>query len=165
MISVPAAARKCVTAIVLIGFFSPLTAKDRLTQALENYRHETDPVHKARALAKLAQPQIDLARKQLDAGDDVASLNTLEQFRDEVQQSFTALKAAGIDAEKKPAGFKELQISLRRSLRSIDDLIFALPVDKRPFFRAVRSDLLKVQNELIDALFPRRLSRNGKNNP
>jgi hypothetical protein len=165
LISAPAPVRKCITAIVLVGFLSPLAAQDRLTKALDKYQGETDPVRKARALAKLAQPQIDFARKQLDAGDDVASLNTLEKYRDEVQETFAALKATGIDAERKPAGFKELQISIRRSLRSIDDLIFSLPVDKRPFFRAVRADLAKVQNELIDVLFPRRPSRNPKNNP
>ena len=163
MFSAPAPVRKWMTALVLIGFLSPLAAQERLTRALEQYQHETDPVRKARALAKLAQPQIDFARKQLDTGDDVASLSTLEQYRDEVQKTFAALKATGIDAERKPAGFKELQISLRRSLRSFDDLILTLPVDKRPFFRAVRADVAKVQNELIDVLFPRRPSRNPKN--
>src|SRR6267154_1162213 len=67
-----------------------------------------------------------------------------------------ALKSTGVDAEKKPAGFKELQISIRENVRRIDDLILSLPVDKRPFFREVRTDLVKTQNELIDALFPRR---------
>ena len=67
-----------------------------------------------------------------------------------------ASRAAVPDAEKKPAGFKELQISLRETVRHIDDLILTLPVDKRPFFREVRDDLVKTQNELIDALFPRR---------
>ena len=58
-----------------------------LAVALAQYQHETDPVRKARELAKLGDDQIDLARKQLKAGDDVASLHTLEQYRDEVQRN------------------------------------------------------------------------------
>jgi hypothetical protein len=65
------------------------------------------------------------------------------------------------DAERKPAGFKELQISLRETIRRIDDLILTLEVDKRPFFRAVRNDLFMDQNELIDKLFPRKPERSA----
>jgi DNA-binding response OmpR family regulator len=77
-------------------------------------------------------------------------------YRDEVHETVAALEAAVPDAEKKPSGFKELQISLRETIRRIDDLILTLPVDKRPFFREIRDDLVKIQNDLIDALFPRK---------
>jgi hypothetical protein len=112
-------------------------------------------VKKARELAKLGDEQIELSKKQLKAGDEVASLHTLEQYSDEVRETVAALSAMGVDAEKKPAGFKELQISLRETIRRIDDLIFTLNVDKRPFFREVRNDLFMNQNQLIDKLFPR----------
>jgi hypothetical protein len=154
--------RICTATIAALALFTPLAAQDRLAAELSRYEQETDPVRKARALTKLGDDQIDEARKQLKAGDDVASLHTLEQYRDEVQHMADALKATGIDAEKKPAGFKELQISLRESVRRIDDLILSLPVDKRPFFREVRMDLVNKQNELIDALFPRQPDRNPK---
>jgi hypothetical protein len=140
----------------------PLAAQTRLDVTLARYQHETDPVRKARQLAKLGGQQMELAKKQLKSGDDVASLNTLQQYRDEVRETVVALKAAGIDAEKKPSGFKELQISLREMIRHTDDLIFTLPVDKRPFFREVRADLVMSQNDLIDALFPRRPDQKSK---
>ncbi len=140
---------------------SPLVAQDRLAEDLAKYQHETDAVRKSRDLAKLGDQQIELARKQLKAGEDVASLQTLEQYRDEVHDAVAALRATGVDAERKPAGFKELQISLRETIRRIDDLIFTLNVDKRPFFRVVRNDLFADQNELIDELFPRRPDRSS----
>jgi hypothetical protein len=140
----------------------PLAAQAPVDVALARYQHETDPVRKARQLAKLGGQQMELAKKQLKSGDDVASLSTLQQYRDEVRETVAALKAAGIDAEKKPSGFKELQISLREMIRHTDDLIFTLPVDKRPFFREVRADLVMSQNDLIDALFPRRPDQKSK---
>jgi len=78
-----------------------------------------------------------------------------------VRDTVAALQGTGINAEKKPAGFKELQISLRETIRRIDDLILTLAVDKRPFFREVRNDLFMYQNQLIDDLFPRRPDHNS----
>jgi len=152
----------CTAAIAALALFAPLAAQDRLTVDQARYDQETDPVRKARALVKLGDDQIDEARKQLKDGDEIASLHTLEQYRDEVQHMAELLKATGVDPEKKPAGFKELQISLRETVRHIDDLILNLPVDKRPFFREVRTDLVNTQNDLIDALFPRQPERNSR---
>jgi len=152
------------TRIVLIAALflcSPLAAQDRLAEDLAKYQHEGDPVHRARDLAKLGDEQIDLARRQLRADQEVDSLHTLEQYRDEVRETVTALNGMGVDAERRPAGFKELQISLRETIRRIDDLILTLNVDKRPFFREVRNDLFMNQNQLIDKLFPRRPERNS----
>jgi len=163
MMSFPVKLKMCAAwMIASLVLFAPIAAQDRLAADLARYEQETDAVRKARALVKLGDDQIDEARKQLKAGADVASLHTLEQYRDEIQHMAEALKATGVDPEKKPAGYKELQISLRETIRHIDDLILTLPVDKRPFFREVRTDLVKTQNDLIDALFPRQPDRNSK---
>jgi hypothetical protein len=160
----PAKIRIAVIAVLMLC--APLVAQDRFAESLAKYQNETDPVRKSRALAKLGDEQVDLAKKELKADDEVASLHTLELYRDEVRDTVTALKGTGVDAERKPAGFKELQISLRETIRRIDDLILTLNVDKRPFFREVRNDLFLYQNELIDDLFPRRPDRNApKSNP
>ncbi len=149
-----------IAVIVVLGLCAPLSAQDRLADDIAKYQHEPDPVRKSRDLAKLGDEQVELAKKQLKE-DEVASLHTLEQYRDEVHDMVTALSDMGVDAEKKPAGFKELQISLRETIRRIDDLILTLEVDKRPFFRAVRNDLFADQNALIDKLFPRKPERNS----
>jgi len=154
-----AAAKIRVAAIAALGLCVALAAQDRFAEDLARYQNETDPVRRARALAKLGDEQVDLAKRQLKAGDDVGSLQTLEQYRDEVRATVAALNGTGVDAERKPAGFKELQISLRETIRRIDDLILTLEVDKRPFFRVVRNDLFMDQNELIDKLFPRKPER------
>ena len=150
-----------ISVIAALALCAPLAGQDRLAEDLAKYQHETDPVHKARALVKLGDDQVDLAKKQLKAEDEVASLHTLEQYRDEVHEMVTALNGMGVDAERKPAGFKELQISLRETIRRIDDLILTLNVDKRSFFRVVRNDLFMDQNVLIDELFPRKPERNS----
>jgi hypothetical protein len=144
-----------------LSMCSAVAAQDRLADDLAKYQHESDPVRKARLLAKFGDEQVDLAKRQLKEDREVDSLHTLEQYRDEVHETVAALNATGVDPERKPAGFKELQIGLRETIRRIDDLILTLNVDKRPFFREVRNDLYTDQNKLIDELFPRRPEHNS----
>ena len=118
------------------------------------FQLERDPVTKAKILAKLGRFEIEQARADLKADKDEQSLADLEHYRDQVEGTVHALSATGVNAEQHPSGFKELQISLRETLRHIDELILQLPLDKRPWFQAVRSDLTKSQNLLIEALFP-----------
>jgi hypothetical protein len=131
-----------------------LVADDARTKLQSQYDSEQDPVAKAKILAKMGRLEIDQARADLKSGNDVQSLSDLQHYRDEVRSTIQALAATGISAEKHPAGFKELQISLRETLRRVDDLINTLPYDKRPWFEEVRTDLAKFQAVLIDDLFP-----------
>ena len=118
------------------------------------FQLERDAVAKAKILAKLGRFEVDQARADLKDDKEEQSLADLERYRDQVESTVQALSATGVNAEQHPSGFKELQISLRETLRHIDDLIGQLPLDKRPWFQAVRSDLAKSQNLLIEALFP-----------
>ena len=145
-----------IAAVATLFFAGGIAAQHGLDDDLAKYQHEPDPVHRARILAKMGDEQVELARRQLKDGKDEDSLHTLELYRDEVHDTVKALNGMGVDAERKPAGFKELQISLRETIRRVDDLIFSLEADKRQFFRPVRNDLFMDQNVLIDELFPRR---------
>src|SRR4029077_7844204 len=112
------------------------------------------PVARAKILAKLGHYEVDQARSDLKEDKEEVSLAELERYRDRVESAVQALAATGVNAEQHPSGFKELQISLRETLRHIDELILQLPLDKRPWFQAVRSDLANSHNLLIEALFP-----------
>ena len=92
--------------IAALALCAPLAAQDRLAEDLAQYQHETDPVRKARALAKLGDEQVDLAKKQLKADEDVASLHTLEQYRDEVHDTVAALNGHGRRCGKKAGGIQ-----------------------------------------------------------
>jgi hypothetical protein len=123
------------------------------------YAAETDPVDKAKILAKLGAREMNEIRRLVTAGDDEKALAALQQYRDCVRATTQALVSSGIDAARRSGGFKELQISLRMFLRRLDDLLFTLQQDTRASFRAVRADLEADESALIDALFPVRTPR------
>lgn len=143
-----------ISAILFACFFLNAADQESREKYEAQFQLERDPVAKAKILAKLGRYEVDQARADLKADKDEQALADLERYRDQVENTVQALSSTGVNAEQHPSGFKELQISLRETLRHIDDLILQLPLDKRPWFQAVRSDLGKSQNLLIEALFP-----------
>ena len=151
------------TSVALCACLSVIAAEQESREKYEaQFQLERDPVAKAKILAKLGRLEVDYARADLKADKEEQSLADLERYRDQVEGTVQALSSTGVNAEQHPAGFKELQISLRETLRRIDELILQLPLDKRPWFQAVRSDLTKSQNSLIEALFPTLGDRRSK---
>jgi hypothetical protein len=151
------------TSVALCACLSVTAAGQESRDKYEaQFQLERDPVAKAKILAKLGRLEIDQARADLKADREEQSLADLERYRDQVEGTVQVLSSTGVNAEQHPAGFKELQISLRETLRRIDELILQLPLDKRPWFQAVRSDLTKSQNSLIEALFPTLGERRSK---
>lgn len=152
----PARCRLIPAALAILIVFPALgvAKQSRMAKQEAKYESETDPVHKAKVLAKLGVLEMKEALRQLKAGHEQKSLSIVSRYRDEVHATTSALIESGRDPVKHPAGFKELQIGLRKCIDRLDDMILAMPVETRPWFRAVRSDLQESQNRLLDALFP-----------
>jgi tetratricopeptide (TPR) repeat protein len=146
-------------AALLLLALTPARAQDRLQEYKARFQNASDPVRKARALPKLGEAELQLARQHTKEGNFAEALEVLRQYGDAVQSAFAGLKASGINAEKKPNGFKELEIHLRKSFRQFDDIIAAVPLNQRDPFQQVRRQLEAIDKELIDLLFPRQPGR------
>lgn len=145
----------CLLLSLLIACKAVVRAQDPTVNKLEaQYQSETDPVRKAKLLAKIGPLELDEAARKIKADQDEAAFSALERFRDDVRKTADALAATQVNARRHPAGFKELQIGLRESLRRLGDLVLLVPSDEQPRFEALRSDLATTQNSLIEALFP-----------
>lgn len=136
-------------------------AQDTTAELRSRLEHETDPVHKAKMMDALGAAQFQEIRKDATEGNIPEALRILEQYRDEAQSCVKALDARKIDAEKHPSGFKQLQFSLQEALRRLDEIVAGLTADQQPEFSAVRSDLQKMNDHLVQELFPRRPAANA----
>jgi hypothetical protein len=127
-----------------------------LSDYKNQFAQEKEPVRKARLLAHMGDLEVDEMGKKTDAEDFEGALKDLGEYRDEVAQTQKGLHAAGVNAEKNPVGFKQLQISLRRNLRRLNDIVTTLPLAERERFMPLQRQLENLDHELIRALFPRR---------
>jgi hypothetical protein len=137
-----------------LGLVAPL-AQHQAPNRLASLEREQDPVRRAKLLAKLGRGEFSDFRNQTDAGNFLEALRILERYRDAVLSTQKALAATRINAERNPAGFKELQISLRGGLRQLSETLLTLTPDEREPFDAIHKQLERVDKELIHELFPR----------
>jgi hypothetical protein len=129
--------------------------QDHSAEYKEKYEKETDPVRKARALGNYGDWQVGEFVRQANANEFDAALITLNAFRNEVRSAFDALKARGVNPERKPDGFKELEIHLDKTLWKLDRAVALVPYASRPAFQDIRDELGRIHTELIRMLFPR----------
>jgi hypothetical protein len=153
----------CMLLSMLVACGIVVSAQDsRLAKLEAQYQNENNPVGKAKLLAKLGPLEVDEAARLIKADQNDAAFVVLEQYRNNVRTIDDALAAAQANPARHPAGFKELQIGLRQSLRRLGDLFFLVPSEEQPRFDALRSDLTTIQNSLIEALFPAPKDKQGK---
>ena len=134
---------------------TPAYTQDPMALLRAQYENETDPVRKAKALTKLGDEQWRAARKATSAENYEEARKLVRQYLDDAEVAANALKDSGINAEKKPRGFKDLQIHVRKSLRELDQLILTVPDEQRGSFEVYKRDLLAIEKQLINELFPR----------
>jgi len=137
-------------------------AQDSLAELREQFERETDPVRKAKAMTKLGDAQWQAARQASAAEDFEAARKLVRQYLDDTEVAAKALETSGINAEKKPRGFKDLQIHVRKSLRELEQMILTTPAELRGSLEVYRRDLLAIEKQLINELFPRQPGKSAE---
>jgi hypothetical protein len=141
--------------VVCCGMARAQQPQDRTQEYKDKYEKENDPVRKAKALGNLGDAQIQHFVREANAENFDAAFALLTAYRNEVRFVFDALKATGIDAEKKSDGFKELEFHLRKTLWQVDRTLPAVPIEHRESFQEMHDELGRIHAELIHLLFPR----------
>jgi hypothetical protein len=133
-----------------------VTAQDRTAELRARFQNEPDPVRKARLVEPLANAEFRDIHAKIDAGDLEAAAEIAGRVRDEAAASKKALDAKSRDVEAHPDGYKQLQISVRESIRRLDDVMVSLAKDDQKPLAEVRAELETLDREMIHQLFPKR---------
>lgn len=129
------------------------------------FDHEEDPVHKAKLLLPLGEAEFKDAESALANDRTAEALDIVTKYLGEAQSCEKALEEKFPDAEKHSNGYKQLQISLRGSLRRLDAMIVGLNEDDRKPFVEVRGQLDEIDRHLIHMLFPKQPANDGAGKP
>jgi hypothetical protein len=133
-----------------------LLAQDRTAELRSRFEKETDPVRKARLVGQLADAEFRDMHEKIDAGDLAAAAEIAGHVRDEAHAGKKALDAKVHDPEAHPDGYKQLEISVRESIRRLDDIMVSLAKDEQAPLAEVRKDLDELDRQMIHQLFPKR---------
>lgn len=145
---------------VLLGFALaalPLrAAADKLAELQAEFDRESSGVRKAKLLDKLGDAQFAQTREAGKSNDYNTVDTAMEKYRDNVRVAFESLKKQHPEAERHPNGYKQLEMSVRKGIREVDDTLLVAPPDYKPPLQLVRQDLITMDDELLRMLFPRR---------
>jgi hypothetical protein len=144
----------CVFVAALVA--GAVMAQDRTAELRARFQSEPDAVRKAGLVTQLADAEFRDMHAKIDAGDLAAAAEIAEHVRDEAAASKKALDAKHRDAEAHPEGYKKLEISVRESVRRLDDIMVSLAKDDQKPLADVRAELETLDREMIHQLFPKR---------
>lgn len=162
--------RACAAAILLtfsLGAYSSHAAdfarsasnnvpqQDRIAQLRGRFDKESDPVRKAKLMVPLGTAEFDRIEKQIADNDLNGALAGSREYEGQASACEKALDARGVSPEKHPSGYKELQLSVRESLRRLDNVMVNLARDDQKPFQEIRKSLDDLDRDLIKELFPK----------
>jgi hypothetical protein len=132
-----------------------LIQPDRTVELRAKFIKETNPVKKAKIVPQLADAEYLQVQEQLKSDNAAEAAVILKQMAEEAEASRDALDGKVKDPESHPDGYRQLEISVRQSLRRIDDILPSLTSDEQKPFREARDTFSDVDQSLLHALFPK----------
>jgi hypothetical protein len=154
----PAGASRFILASLLLCLSAPFaatgTAQNDAAAFQARFEREKNPVHKAKMMQQLGMAEFEEIETDVNQGEIAEAVRILQQYRDQARLCVEGLDAKKINASKHSSGFKQLQISVQEALRRLDEIMVGLTSDQQPPFLTVRGDLQKMDDHLVQELFP-----------
>jgi hypothetical protein len=133
------------------------SAPDKLLEQLQKEKdrlnRQTDPVGRTKSQIKIAEALLSLISRSVQSGDMDLMQKYLGDYMVAIHDAHTTMMKTGRDAHRKPGGFKDLEIALRRHVRQLDDIGKALTFDQREPLDKVKDEAADIRDDLLKALF------------
>jgi hypothetical protein len=132
-----------------------LLAADNLAQLREKLAREDDPDDRAKITVEIGETLLQDIGKAFHQGRIAEGKKLLTEYVEAIRKANEDLKESGRDARRKPKGFKDLEIHLRRSHRELQDLGHLLTYEERAPIRKALGELEAIREELLQNLMSR----------
>ena len=147
--------------LLLAGALPPVASaasEEERAKELEKERaklvKETDPVDRAKIGITISDILIEDLGDAVRKGDFSEMQTQLTAYTTTIETAHQTLVESGRNASKKPSGFKELEIALRKHARRFDEFARALNLDRRIPIEQTKTLVIGIRDKLLKALFP-----------
>jgi hypothetical protein len=156
-------AMKAITgSIILVVAFAATTvfaAQSPTSKRVETLQREraslsqtTDAVRRARGEMKISDLVLEFISDSVRA-DNVDSLDAnINDYRAAILDARDSLVQSRRDPLRKPQGFRDVELALRRQSRRLDDLAKELPVEQRQQINKLIEEVKVIRNEMLNAI-------------
>jgi hypothetical protein len=147
--------------LLLTGAFLPEASgageddrAEQLQKERSKFEKESDPADRAKIGIKISELLLDDVGDSMRAGEFEAMERQLDEYAAIIQDAHQTLVDSGRDAVRRPGGFKELEIALRKHVRKFDDFARTLTLERRDLLERTRDLVADIRDKLLKALFP-----------
>ena len=147
-------------ALLLIGVFATMASaasEEERARELQKERakleKENDPVDRAKIGIKISEILIEDVGEAVRVGDFTEMEAQLTAYSETIENAHKALVDSGRDAVKKPSGFRELEITLRKHVRKFDEFARVLNLQRRVPVEQTKNLAAGIRDKLLKALF------------
>jgi hypothetical protein len=126
---------------------------ERLQKEKSNLTRQTDPVGRTKTEIKISEALLNLISDAVQAGDMELMQKYIAEYLAAIQDAHQTMMKTGRDAHRKPGGFKDLEIALRRHVRQLVDIGKALTFDEREPLDKAKDEAIDIRDDLLKALF------------
>src|SRR5262245_13556533 len=89
---------------------------ERLEREKEKLKRQSDQVERTKTAIKIAEILLTLVSDAVNAGDYERLEQRLDEYTAAIQDAHQTMAKTGRDAHRRPKGFKDLEIALRRQV-------------------------------------------------
>lgn len=132
-----------------------LAFADNLDKLREKLNGENDPIDRAKATAKLGDELIKQISHRYREGAYTEGEQLLDEYLKAIRAAHRGLEGTGRDARRKPAGFKQLEIHLRKSSRELERVAQHAPADSRETLARAQEEVESIHSDLLQNLMQR----------
>jgi hypothetical protein len=126
---------------------------ERLQKERTNLARQTDPVGRTKTQIKISEVLLTLVSDAVQAGDMEAMQKYIGEYRAAIEDAHQTMMKTGRDAHRKPGGFKDLEIALRRHVRQLTDIGKSLTYDEREPLEKAKEEAIDIRDDLLKAFF------------
>jgi len=126
---------------------------ERLDREREKLKHTTDAVDRAKIDINISEILLSFVSDAVKSGEPEVLGKRLSEYVETIEDAHQGLMKTGRDAHRKPKGFKDLEISLRRQIRILDDIGRGLTFDQREPVEKAKQQASDIRDDLLKALF------------
>ena len=126
---------------------------ERLQKEKANLARQTDPVGRTKTQIKISEVLLSLVSDAVQAGDMESMEKYIDEYVATIQDAHQTMMKTGRDAHRKPGGFKDLEIALRRHVRQLTDIGKSLTYDEREPLEKAKEEAIDIRDDLLKAFF------------
>jgi hypothetical protein len=126
---------------------------ERLQKERDKLSRLTDPVSRTKTGITISDILLSLASDAVKTGEPEVLGKRLNEYVDAIRDARQSMLNTGRDAHKKPKGFKDLEIALRRQIRLLEDLARSVAFDNRDPVERARQEASDIREDMLKALF------------